>query len=643
MHKYAVRPEDEECTDRNDVEMGATNSLPCLEEAMKNVVPNTVPAVRSVLSRSKSPKSSKTAVEQARAGTNTSLADARLLPYFRRSDSFRRTRSLRAKPQRCGGEDVWPERWGMSKVQIKELLAKLRSDPTWDSQNSVYKMVADFIVPWTQGKGVGYALLVNPEGPKEVNVMVSHAWAESAEEFLETLLRSITSTDVVFVCALSLYQAEDDVGPNISQQIGSSATDSPFCKVLANIHSKRQSGGFIWRHGRRLRGLPVFFAMCAVLIFYYPIVVYGCLPTLEGCYEVGPRYHASKMFTFLRDVGILASVDEWVPCSKSVPSLTHCPWLAAVAGVLGAISWFLINKVLHIYRGRMLVIPNHEMDIYSRLWCIYEIYSASCLKVPVELGRTLASAGKVSSRQAECSCAEDAAQIHREIEASEIGYDQIDSAVCWVICGAGWEALRISFVHGTWLAAVNLAAVQLPCRDDRDEQYGLVTLYIPGFVLACLLAVSMVYYVIVRRSRGRPTRCQIWLLALALFLFCGFFRLLGRLRHSQAEYIGRAPFVLAAYLLCGSYLGPCLSRCNLLKKCAFRSIYLIANVIIIATILVIDVVASSHSADGLVQPVTMPQFYLSMVKSTTSVISLFGGPAYLCWSVATEWGVQLRS
>eukprot|EP00440_Ansanella_granifera_P026968 gb/GFBE01029288.1/.p1 GENE.gb/GFBE01029288.1/~~gb/GFBE01029288.1/.p1 ORF type:complete len:640 (+),score=72.07 gb/GFBE01029288.1/:1-1920(+) len=639
MKQRALRPEDVECLDSNDVEMGAGNASPRSEEGSKHEALDKVPSLQS--RRSKSPA----APEHARTGTPSStaaasLADAKLLPYFRRADTVSRSKSLRAKPQRCGDEDVWPERWGLSKPQIRELLIKLRHDPTWDRQNSVYKMVADFVVPWTKGKGVGYALLVNQEAPEEVNVMVSHAWAENAEEFLATLLRSISSTDVVFVCALSLYQAEDDAGPSIAEQIGNAATDSPFRKVLAHINAKRKSGGFLWRHGRRLlRGLPVFFAMCAILVFYYPIIVFGCLPTLEGCYVIGPRFHTSRVFTILRTIGILASVDEWVPCETSDPSLTNCPWIAAVAGVLAATSWLVINKVLRIYSGRLLVIPNHEMDIYSRLWCIYEIYTASSLKVPVELGRTLASAGKVSSRQAECSCPEDAAQINREIEASEIGYDQIDSAVTWVTLGAGWEAMRIACVHGTWLATVNLAAVQLPCSDDLDAKVRLLTLYIPGFVLACLVAVSMVYYVIVRRSRGRPTRCQIWLLVLALFLFCVFFRALGRLRDSPAEYMARAPLVIAVYMLCGAYLGPCLKRRNMLRKRPFRSMYILANLLIITPLLVIDVMSSSPSEEQ-AQPV---MFYLSTVKSVTSVMSLFGGPAYLCWSVAGEWGVQLRS
>mmetsp|Transcript_148344 Transcript_148344/g.476343 ORF Transcript_148344/g.476343 Transcript_148344/m.476343 type:complete len:177 (-) Transcript_148344:946-1476(-) len=118
-----------------------------------------------------------------------------------------------AKPQwiRRGEhwEKVWPEHWGITLAQCRELMQRCRNDPAWKSSNNVYTLVNDFIKPLTAGTGLGYALLVNQKTPLEVSVMVSHAWLENAEEFFETFERSVREDDVMFICALSLYQCEE--------------------------------------------------------------------------------------------------------------------------------------------------------------------------------------------------------------------------------------------------------------------------------------------------------------------------------------------------------------------------------------------------------------------------------------------------
>ena len=77
----------------------------------------------------------------------------------------------------------------------------------------------------------------------------------------------------------------------------------------------------------------------------------------------------------------------------------------------------------------MLVVPTHQDDLYTRLWCVYEIFAATRLwDVPVDLARSLAKAGGVSSSQAKCSSDEDRRQIRKEIEDNG-GYDVVDKAV----------------------------------------------------------------------------------------------------------------------------------------------------------------------------------------------------------------------
>lgn len=49
-------------------------------------------------------------------------------------------------------------------------------------ESNVYELVKGYVIPWTCGTGMGYALLLNEDEPKEVNVMISHCFAENAEE-----------------------------------------------------------------------------------------------------------------------------------------------------------------------------------------------------------------------------------------------------------------------------------------------------------------------------------------------------------------------------------------------------------------------------------------------------------------------------
>ena len=82
-----------------------------------------------------------------------------------------------------------------------------------------------------------------------------------AQEFVETLERTVDADEVLFVCAFAIYQNEvqsmrsakqdnvpmsiiscvlvsslqDGAGPTVSQQIGASMNSSPFGRVLKNI------------------------------------------------------------------------------------------------------------------------------------------------------------------------------------------------------------------------------------------------------------------------------------------------------------------------------------------------------------------------------------------------------------------------
>lgn len=144
--------------------------------------------------------------------------------------------------------DIWPEHWGMTMRQIRKLMDECKDDPDWHQNNSVRDMVKHHILPRTAGTGLGYALKVNHESPLEVAVLVSHSWNENAEEFVETLERTVGADEILFVCAFAIYQNEDGAGPTVSQQIGASMNCSPFGRVLENIQEQAHKAGWCGGH-----------------------------------------------------------------------------------------------------------------------------------------------------------------------------------------------------------------------------------------------------------------------------------------------------------------------------------------------------------------------------------------------------------
>jgi len=274
--------------------------------------------------------------------------------------------------------------------------------------------VNEYIIPWTQGIGCGYALLVNRDEPKEVNLMVSHAWSENAEVFLETLCRSAAADDVMFVCALAIYQAKDGVGPSIAEQLGSDASDSPFRRVLEHIRHSGLRCGWRWRHRSLLEAAPRLLLLAAAAVFFMPCFTHGCIPGWEAC------------ASFSEDGRTWC----WRDYMDFLAAYRLVPPLALALACSSAASWNLAQRGHH-YRGRMMVVPNRESDLYQRLWCVYEIFVAKCVNVPVVLGTILASAGTCSSREANCSSKEDKDNITGHIIAcnGDRGFERIDSEI----------------------------------------------------------------------------------------------------------------------------------------------------------------------------------------------------------------------
>ncbi|CAJ1382753.1 unnamed protein product, partial [Effrenium voratum] len=457
-------------------------------------------------------------------------------------------RSLRACPQRIvrNGEtvEVWPEHWGMTMQQIRELMDDCKEDADWHQDNSVRDMVKKHILPRTAGDGVGYALKINHAMPLEVEVLVSHSWNENAEEFVETLERTVYPNEVLFVCAFAIYQNEDEAGPSVMQQIGCSMKNSPFERVLRHIQDRGLEAGTWWWPRRFFHILPGLCLLMALEIFMISQLLCGGVPGMDCLFKLehaqGQRcggWRSAGHGTCLATHWVRKDMD---PMCKPAFSAV---WGFALVG-FGISLW--LHCVKHrVYYGRMVAVPNYQDNLYQRLWCVYEIFMASQLKVYVSLAHTLAPAGKCTARTARCSDAADEARIRREIEAfgarcvhkrsssvtnnmvrdifaaeggehpralaAEVGYRRVDAAIRWTTSRAQrewlWVMVRITLLGTALQGSVTILSYSM----------GLLRTYFAlGYALAFLV------YMVLMWSILRRTGClqRKHLLVLGLLPFC---------------------------------------------------------------------------------------------------------------------------
>ena len=252
-----------------------------------------------------------------------------------------------------------PEMWGITLKQLREVLRDEAFAPAQTSAYggerigggmTMYEVVEKIIKPKTQGKGMGYSLLVNQDKPLCAKVMVSHAWGEDFEQFLVALARS-RSTGPFWICAFSIYQNEDIPRLTIAEQLGPHPSTGPFSTVLKQ-------------------------------------------------------------------------------CSN------------------------------------MIAIVTPDCDIYTRLWCVYEMFMAIQLGVTIDLaffsettgyggsGKTYFNAGmdnahfKVNTREASCSNISDQLMISTQVAEMEGGFSLLDDVVYWIKSKAMIDVYRSGMVAG---------------------------------------------------------------------------------------------------------------------------------------------------------------------------------------------------
>lgn len=427
-----------------------------------------------------------------------------------------------AKPQLTpAGRPVPPHLCGVSKAQCAELLRRVRQDATWKRSNSVRELVTDFVVPATRGSGRAYALCMNSEAPKEVNVMVSHSWSANAEEFLECICRSTTEDDVLFICALSLYQAEDDAGPAVAEQLGPSHADGPFQKVLEHIRARGREAAWSWRCSGLVRALPLLPLTLALLLFYGPIVYWGCVPDFDmtRCAErVRPQ------------AGEEAGREEWAWLLRYERDLEQVPRTAhtvrplfyailAFLAILAALAWWSSRR-WRLYSGRLLVVPSRESALCSRLWCLAHILAARAAGVPVVWARTLATAGRCSLSDATCHNPSDKERLLSEIE-ERSGLSKASSVIRRVV---RWRRWSLGCVVSRWVALATVlrcAELRLAAGGDvwdvTADEPGLALFGLIGAFVGTLLW-TLAVYGLARRSGGRP---RWWAMGLCCLLLLG--------------------------------------------------------------------------------------------------------------------------
>lgn len=385
-----------------------------------------------------------------------------------------------AVPQKTGSRECWATHWGITPSQLQELLERIRQEPAWDPNHSMYTLVNDFIKPWTRGTGMGYSLLTNSQEPKEVNKMVSHAWSENAEDFLEAVCRSCNATDVLFICAFAIYQVGDEFGPSIAEQLGTRPEDSPFFLVLHNIQNKGRHAGWRWRFRPFLQRTPGFIAMLGWLIYLTPVVTSNCTPTFTQC-------------AYLR-----AHAEDWNDSGLKYTLHAACSfWTVAVLARL-------LLRCFHVYEGLMIVVPNRQDDLYTRLWCVYEIFVARSLGVPVVLGQTLASAGESSSAEAKCSSEDDKKRIRHDIEITygkDKCYRIIDREIAITAFGSQLTFARVLS------QAVVPAASALTAVFDLNKSKTLLSVSLIGIVMNIVgisVAVCSAFHIF-QCAQGKPS------------------------------------------------------------------------------------------------------------------------------------------
>eukprot|EP00930_Biecheleria_cincta_P040588 TRINITY_DN27804_c0_g1_i1.p1 TRINITY_DN27804_c0_g1~~TRINITY_DN27804_c0_g1_i1.p1 ORF type:complete len:701 (+),score=55.93 TRINITY_DN27804_c0_g1_i1:49-2103(+) len=565
--------------------------------------------------------------------------------------------SMRPYPQRLMIQgcwtDVWPELWGITISQVRALVDECREDPRWSHRNTVRDLVRDYITPRTAGQGLGYALMINARAPKEVNTLISHSWNENAEEFLETLERTVRHDDVMFICALSIYQNEDGAGPSISQQIGCSTKHSPFGRILRHIQQRGREAGFWWWPRGTFGFLPLALLLGAFQSFMLSEMVCGGIPCSDVL--IVPVIGNQTLCTGWRtpqDVNCYP--DTWQ--KDSLP--TYCrPFfpLMMILPVSAVLALLLLRTVSRrVYRGRMVAVPNHQDNLYGRLWCVYEIFMACQLQVYVQLGRTLAKVGQCRSKEAQCSDPADDERIRREIEsfgakccrqlgrsqdsmkAANEGYRRVDRAIQWTTSRSKREWVLIT-LRITLLGVSQLSSTVSLAKSLEMWNQAMVV----GYLVAFFCYMALVWTVL--RSSSYVTRTHLSMLVLlpcvlGLLLFAVSYLM----EPGSDSHLIDVPASIGLYFIAFGFSGFFLPLTRIRKFGGnWRTTFLVSVGVLTWLAYYVAHVAYLSDPYWSLRLLDM-QFPYASVMHTLAVNAGFPLLACYVWRFLLLWGVQMR-
>mmetsp|Transcript_136717 Transcript_136717/g.381009 ORF Transcript_136717/g.381009 Transcript_136717/m.381009 type:complete len:683 (+) Transcript_136717:55-2103(+) len=550
-----------------------------------------------------------------------------------------------ARPQRLESNgksrDLWPEHWGVTVEQVQYLIKRCRSDPRWKRNNTMRELVSQYVKPLTAGTGVGYALLVNREHPKEVTIMISHSWNENAEEFLESLERTIHKDDVMFICALSLFQNEDGSGPNIAEQLGSAAEESPFYRVLQRIRDRNQSMEWGRRWFPYLSALPSLMLSAALLAFAVPVIFDHCIPSFEYCYC---PMHDHEAIDGLENSTLL-HMYHTIPIGLR-RAYRPFPQLAVAFASCMALAFFTLRRT-HVRPGCLVAVPNRQDDLYTRLWCVYEVFVATTLGVPVTLANTFAFAGTCSCQKASCSSETDKANIRAEIEEwgrqkygnGSLAYDAVDRKIARVTRHGHWTTFFVMMRAMTPLALLCMMTTQLEMEQNASGVLMLANM--AGTKLGWAFLVLVVFFA-VQGAQGHPSSVRLGLAVAMLLFVCGLYSLTEECTLTDAAHhpglmfmkkFGFAPLIgcqyISAYLICsvcGTYLR--------FSTAATRSLKCVAMILLTANHMWRDI-------RGTGVPVIMDCDLLPWVIFVLIRLSYYCGILIFGSWAAARWGVSI--
>jgi len=283
-----------------------------------------------------------------------------------------------------------PNLWGITAGQCKTLLEEARAEGELPPDADMKAFVSRVVVPRTQGTGLGYALLANRDVPREVGTLVLHGGESKAAELLEVLWRSSVGADeTFFMNALSLYLAEDGVGPSIASQLacGGAASleepspEAPLGEEVRSVldavsqarasHSGRAAEFALSAVQARVQAdwckravcsalapMPVVLAGCAVLIMYGHIIAWGCVPSLDFS-KCGVRVQVEDLTWSSSAVWAWRKQweDDRSTLSEGVQAAQRYLYIAAsIAATLSACMWLVLDRCWP-RGGRILVVP----------------------------------------------------------------------------------------------------------------------------------------------------------------------------------------------------------------------------------------------------------------------------------------------